>query len=86
MKLLILQQVEQQTLREMGVYHPHPRVCAVGRCLPGLLRWPAAAGRGRRRAIGVHAGQLPRGPPCAPQASVLLLRRHRPGTSAKPAD
>ena len=26
MKLLILQQTEQQTLREMGVFHPHPRV------------------------------------------------------------
>ena len=26
MKLLILRQVEQQTLREMGVFHPHPRV------------------------------------------------------------
>ena len=25
MKLLILNQVEQQTLREMGVFHPHPR-------------------------------------------------------------
>jgi len=26
MKLLILQQAEQQTLRDMGVFHPHPRV------------------------------------------------------------
>ncbi|WP_300759460.1 helix-turn-helix domain-containing protein [Janthinobacterium sp.] len=26
MKLLILQQAEQQTLHEMGVFHPHPRV------------------------------------------------------------
>ena len=26
MKLLILWQVEQQTLREMGIFHPHPRV------------------------------------------------------------
>ena len=26
MKLLILRQVEQQTLREMGIFHPHPRV------------------------------------------------------------
>lgn len=26
MKLLILQQVEQQTFREMGFFHPHPRV------------------------------------------------------------
>ena len=26
MKLLILQQAEQQTLRDMGVLHPHPRV------------------------------------------------------------
>ena len=25
MKLLILDKVEQQTLREMGVFHPHPR-------------------------------------------------------------
>lgn len=25
MKLLVLDEVEQQTLREMGVYHPHPR-------------------------------------------------------------
>ena len=26
MKLLVLQQAEQQTLRDMGVFHPHPRV------------------------------------------------------------
>lgn len=26
MKLPILQQAEQQTLRDMGVFHPHPRV------------------------------------------------------------
>jgi transposase len=26
MKLLILGKVEQQTLRETGVFHPHPRV------------------------------------------------------------
>ena len=26
MKLLILQQAEQQALRDMGVFHPHPRV------------------------------------------------------------
>ena len=26
MKLLILDKVEQQTLREAGVFHPHPRV------------------------------------------------------------
>nr|GEU28428.1 hypothetical protein [Tanacetum cinerariifolium] len=61
-------------------------LCTDDRCLPGLRWRPAAAGRGRGRATGICAGQLPRDSSCAPQAGMRLLRRHRPGAGAKPAN
>ena len=57
-----------------------------GRCLPRMWRRPPAAWRGRRRATGVRADQLPREPPCSHQAGVHLLRRHRPGAGTEPTD
>ena len=46
MKLLILRQVEEQTMREMGIFHPHPhvhiRAQAIVRLSQGLTLPPTA--------------------------------------------
>ena len=63
----------RRCMRRRPMLAPH----VVAACGRWAKTWPST---------GVHAGQLPRDPPCSSETGVLLLRRHRPGAGAKPAD
>lgn len=66
--------------RDGKVYAPTSVACPA--CGGGLR----SLGRGRGRATGVRAGQLPREPSRAPQTGLRLLRRHCSGTGTEQAD